>query len=148
MAEPEQKVQRFSSGLFIIQRINNLWNITHREARHGNFMRWNMTLDRIWVELCRDLEEELEEDEKEAGKETEYQKNLNKYNHFEKQLQELMPFEDEEPEGFVTKNKIEMQIKRNKIYRILTDKQVFLARLENHLGKGTTYTEGDDEDWE
>jgi len=37
---------------------------------------------------------------------------------------------------------------REEQYQILMDKQLFLARLENELGKGTTFGEGDEDDFE
>lgn len=133
--EVSQKVSKFSSGINIILRLDSLWRDTHSYSRNGKYILWNLTLDRIWLELCRDLEGD------------EFEKQEKKFKEFEEKLQEQMPISDNEPEGF-KKHTTEDIKKRNKVYNILIKKQIFLARLENELGKGTTFDDGDEEDWE
>ena len=38
--------------------------------------------------------------------------------------------------------------KRAEQYKILNEKELFLKRLENELGKGTTFDDGDEDDFE
>ena len=64
---------------------------------------------------------------------------------FDKQLSEFLPFQD----NFKSFHKPGKNFfaKRDKQYRILMDKQLFLARLENEVGKGTSWSESED-DWD
>ena len=40
------KVQKFSSGLNIILRIDILWKDTHKHSRDGKYSQWNADLGR------------------------------------------------------------------------------------------------------
>lgn len=136
MAEnDEKKVSRYSSGINILMRINELWKDTHTHSRSGHFAKWNSDLDRVWLELARELKDSDDED-------SDYKKAKEKYDEFEKQLSDLGDFQDFGKQGFEDLTKDE-RTKRNNQYKILMDKQVFLARLENEMGIGTSY---DDED--
>jgi len=132
-------------------RLDNLWKDTHKHSREGRFQKWNDDLDRIWLELARDLKPNEYYDLDEEGniiinseKEVEKEGYKTKFEAFDKQLEELMPFQDSGNYGFQKPNK-NMITKRNKQYKILMEKQLFLARLENELGKGTTYEDEDDD---
>lgn len=139
MDEREVKTSKFSSGLNIIMRLDELWKDTHRHARDGLYKMWNLDLDRIWLELSRDLKEEKTE-------ELEGYSTIEKeFNKFDKEISDLGVISDTEKEGF--KKLTPEDIKnRNNFYKILMRKQLFLARLENKLGKGTTYEDLEDED--
>jgi len=139
MPEDEDKVQRYSSGLNIVIRLDSLWKDTHLHSRAGQYAKWNSDLDRIWLELARDLNEGTNETEK-----SEFQKRQEQLDRFENELGKLMPFDDSGEKGF-TAPTAEMLSRRNKQYKVLMNKQLFLARLENELGKGTTYEDEDDD---
>jgi hypothetical protein len=135
--EEERKISKYSSGINIIVRLDSLWKDTHRHSREGAFSKWNSDLDRIWLELARDYSEGSEEwkDKKE------------KFDKFEKDITTEGGFHDFKREGF-EKTPRETYLKREKVYKILMDKQLFLARLENELGKGTTHDDGDEDDFD
>lgn len=139
MPEDEDKVQRYSSGLNIVIRLDSLWKDTHLHSRAGQYAKWNSDLDRIWLELARDLNEGTNDKEK-----SEFQKRQEQLDRFENELGKLMPFDDSGEKGF-TAPTAEMLSRRNKQYKVLMNKQLFLARLENELGKGTTYEDEDDD---
>ena len=154
MEQEEQKVSRFSSGLNIILRLDYLWRNCHNFKRNGQYTKWNEELDSVWLELARDLKPQEYYDIDEEGniiynskknKNKIYKKGYkSKFDEFEKELKELMPFMDSGMSGFQKPNK-DMQTKRNKQYKLLMEKQLFLARLENEVGKGTTWDEEDDD---
>jgi len=137
MEEREEQTSKFSSGLNIVMRLDELWKDSHTHARNGLYSKWNLDLDRIWLELSRDYKEE---DEGWTEKEK-------KFNEFDTEIKKQKGFHDKKPEGF---KKIEQEIvdKRDEVYKILMKKQLFLARLENELGKGTTFEDGDDDDFD
>lgn len=138
MEENQNKTSKFSSGLNIIMRLDELWKETHKDSKNGKFKDWNTDLDRIWLELARDFDDENEEEF------TEYKK---KFDKFDEDIKKIGKIQDKLPDGF--ENLTEEDIgKRDKHYETLMKKQLFLARLENHLGKGTTYDDGDDDDFD
>jgi len=131
----EQKISKYSSGVNILIRIDGLWKKTHLYAEAGRYMLWNTVLDIIWLELARDIKVDDY-----ATKETDF-------NVFETGLKELMPFSDDKPSGFREPSPEDIE-RRNKVYILLKKKQLFLARLENKMGKGTTFDEEDDDDFD
>lgn len=141
----EEKTSKFSSGINILKRIDTLWKRTHFCIENNLYSKWNTILDIIWLELARDLKLEDYKDKKDKegnviiGKESQF-------NEFDKQLAKQGSFDDVGGSGFAPPTK-EMRDKRNKQYEILKDKQKFLARLENELGKGTSWGESED-DWD
>jgi hypothetical protein len=152
--EEEKKISKFSSGLNILQRVDFLWKNCHNYKRNGMYHFWNEELDSVWLELARDLKPEeyydLDEDgniiydskkDKDKIKTKGYR---HQFEEFEKRLGELMPFIDTGNTGF-QKPTPEMITKRNQQYKVLMEKQLFLARLENELGKGTSWDEEDDD---
>ncbi|MFW6225580.1 MAG: hypothetical protein ACOC3V_01310 [bacterium] len=134
--ESKQIKSKYSSGVNIIIRLDQLWKDTHQHAREGKFQNWNDDLDCIWRELARDFKGE-----------DSYKEEKQKFDKYDKELEKLMPFGDQPPEGFEEINENDIK-KRNKIYSILQEKQLFLARLENHLGKGTTEDDEDEDDFD
>ncbi len=141
MGESE-KVSKFSSGLNIITRLDILWRNCQNFKRKGQYCSWNDELDTIWLELARDLnEKEYEDEKKEDGNIIKGYKS--RFEDFELRLKETLPFNDS-INGFKRPSK-EIFERRNRQYKILMEKQIFLARLENKLDKGTTYVEEDDE---
>ena len=135
MNEEEPKVSKYNSGIAIILRLDNLWKDTHSHSRAGLFSKWNSDLDRIWCELSRDLIEK------------EFKKTKVTFDEFDGDMEKLGNFEDSAPSGFkkLEKGKI---IQRNKQYKKLMDKELFLRRLENQIGKGTAWDSGDEDDFD
>ena len=138
MEENSQKISKFSSGLNIIMRLDELWKATHRVSVQGQYKLWNIYLDRMWLELSRDLDKENPEDYKEKKR---------KFEEFETKIKEIGQIADEKKRGFQKMTEDEVE-NRDKHYKILMDKQEFIARLENELGKGTTFDDGDNDDFD
>ncbi len=138
----ENKTSKFSSGLNIIMRLDVLWKNCQDFKRRGNYSSWNDELDTIWLELARDLSKKEYNDTKDNGKNVKGYKSI--YEEFEGKLKEQLPFNDsllgfKKPDADIFK-------RRDEQYKILMEKQLYLARLENELDKGTTY-EDEDEDF-
>lgn len=129
--DQEIKVSKYNSGVAQLYRLDSLWKDTHKFSRTGKHYYWNLTLDRIWCELSRDLAV----DEYET-----YQKK------FEKLDTEIGVIKDSS-DGFKNPTQEDMN-KRSKQYRKLIEKDLFLRRLENHLGKGTAWADGSEDDFE
>ena len=123
--EPDSYVPEISSkfhGAFNeLARLNVLWSECNSLSSSGELMKWRWKLDAIWRELSA---------------------SANK----------LDGVGDDE-ESWSSQNKIinEKIIKareRNELYNLLNEKEEFLRRLQDACGKGTKYTEGDEEDFE
>jgi len=135
--ESEDKIKsKYSSGINIILRLDQLWKDTHLHSRKDLFYDWNNDLDCIWRELARDLMSE-----------TAYKEWKSKIDDINGKLKKLGRFEDNAPAGFEEPSQ-KMLEKREKQYELLNEKQLLLARLENFLGKGTTEEEEDDYDFD
>jgi len=146
MEDGEQKISKYSSGVSILIRLDQLWKDTHKHARSGVYKMWNEDLDCIWRELARDIDTKKFNDGKGDDGKT-ILGNKSKFNSFQGKLKKLGGFEDEGGEGFQSMKTTAVE-NREEQYQILMDKQLFLARLENELGKGTTFGEGDEDDFE
>ena len=147
MAEEEIKISKHSSGVSIIIRVDQLWKNCHSYKRNGQYKKWNEELDSVWLELARDLKEDKEDtkdDSKEDGKI--YSKLKKKFDEFDKAIMEIGQIIDERPAGFEDLPKKFVE-NRNNHYKKIMEKQEFLARLENKVGKGTTFDDEDD-DWD
>jgi len=132
--EVEQQVSKYSSGVNIIIRLDALWKDVNNHARTGKFSLWNLDLDRIWCELARDLKENYEDKKK-------------TFDIFDTKMVTIGNFTDKEPEGFKDVSPEDIK-KRSQHYKILMEKELFLRRLENELGKGTTFDDGDEDDFD
>lgn len=139
--EAEAKKSKYNSGVAKEIRRNKVWDDANTHSRNGNYSKWNMDLDRIWCELAGDLKY----DKKEKS-DKEYEEFKKDFDEFDTKLAKLGTFEDNPHTGFkkVTKNQIS---KRNGQYKILMNKELFLRRLEEYLGKGTKW-EDDEEDFD
>lgn len=131
--EGDKKVSKFTGALAQIYRIDGLWRDVNSHSRNGLFEKWNMDLDRMWSELSRDLSDE------------EFTIYEEKFDNFDDDLSKFKEFYDNEPEGFKVADKNAKE-NRAKIYRILMNKELFLRRLENHVGKGTSFEDSDEYD--
>lgn len=134
--ERERRIKsKYNSSLAIILRLDNLWKEANSHARREVFKKWNLDLDNIWRELARDLDDK------------DYDKFKAEFDDFDTKLAKTGDFIDQTPSGWkeLSKEQIDM---RSKQYKILSEKDLFLRRLENHIGKGTEWEEGDDDDFE
>ena len=141
MEDNEVQTSKYSTGVNINIRIDQLWKDTHLHSRNSKFNAWNLDLDCIWSELARDFKEK-EDKEKDIPC---FKDLKDEFDKFEKDIVKQGQIKDKKPAGFkdLTKDQIEA---RGKHYKILRDKQLFLARLENKLGKGTTFDDNDEDD--
>ena len=142
--EEEQQVSKYNSGINIIMRLDALWKDTHRYSRLGLFSKWNETLDRIWLELARDIKAskyEKEFEDKNGDKHEGYKK---VFDSFDEKMKKQLPIEDSLDNEFKKRNPDQIK-KRDEQYKVLMEKELFLRRLENELGKGTAWDD-DDED--
>lgn len=137
MEKNEILTSKYSSGINIIIRLDELWKDTHKYARSGQYDLWNTTLDRIWLELARDIKPESKNNKESTSNDI--------FNGFDCELIELGSFGDIKEGGFQQIKQSDIT-KRAKHYKVLMNKQLFLAKLENTLGKGTTYEDDDDDD--
>ena len=140
MEDNELQISKYSTGVNINLRIDQLWKDTHLHSRTGRYNAWNLDLDCIWSELARDLSDK--EDKKKGIKC--YKDVESEFNEFDKEILKAGRINDKQPEGFRELTPKEISA-RNEHYKILRKKQLFLARLENKLGKGTTWDD-DSED--
>jgi len=143
MEDNEIKLSKYSSGVNINLRIDQLWKDSHLHSRNGNYNKWNLDLDCIWSELARDLKEEGNKKEKIDT----YENIKEDFDSFDEQIINTGRIKDNEPLGF-KKITITDMSQRDKHYKILREKQIFLARLENKLGKGTSYKDMDEDSLE
>ncbi|MDD4049867.1 MAG: hypothetical protein PHX47_02545 [Candidatus ainarchaeum sp.] len=146
--EEDTKLSKFSSGLNILMRVDQLWKNCHDFKRRGLYQKWNDELDSVWLELSRDLSEKQYNGSKDKENTSEEEKEGYKklFEDFEKRLKYSGRFYDSGSLGFLPPTK-EMLEDRDKQYKILMEKQLFLARLENKLGKGTSWEDEEDEDF-
>ena len=140
MAE-ETKKSKFSSGLNIITRLDVLWRKCHELKRNGRYADWNEELDTIWLELARDLStDEIEGKTVDGKKSGGY---LEKMEEFDLELKKTLPFNDTRTSFTPLSNDVIKR--RDEQYKILMKKQLFLAKLENTVDKGTTFEDEDDD---
>lgn len=138
MEENEQLTSKYSTGVNINLRVDQLWKDSHLHSRTGRYNQWNLDLDCIWSELARDL--------KDTNKEKNvYETKQEEFDVFDTEILKYGVIKDEAPSGFKNPTP-EMEKARSEHYKILRRKQLFLARLENKLGKGTTWDDDDDDE--
>lgn len=133
--QDQQQISKYNSGIAIQIRLDLLWKDANAHSRKGDFPAWNHDLDCIWRELARDIKKDDWEEKKKG------------FNEFEGKIKKSGAIASKEPEGFKKPTK-EFWGKRDGHYQILMEKELFLKRLENKLGKGTAYDDGDDDDFE
>lgn len=130
------KTSIFNSGLKIIERLHGLRTKANNYSCSGRYKDWNNVLDRLWCELARDLEENKFKDQEK------------KFNDIEKELAKLGELlNDFDSKGFSSPTDEDIK-NRNKQYKILMIKDLFLGRLENSLGKGSKWEDESEDDWE
>ena len=136
MAEDQEaQISKHSSGVSILIRIDGLWKDANYHSCSGQYSKWNTKLDVIWRELARDLND------------TDYKTKKIEFDAFDKKLTKTGQFKDSGGDTFDGLKQDEIK-KRSEQYKILNDKELFLKRLENKLGKGTTWDDGEDDDFD
>ena len=146
MEEGEAKTSKYNSGIAIIYRLDALWKDVNNHSRSGQFSQWNADLDRVWCELSRDLSEKDYEDKLNDDGTVKKEGYKSKFDKVDKSVTELGNFDDGIKDSFnkITKDNI---IKREKQYKALMGKELFLRRLENKVGKGTAFEDSDGYDF-
>ena len=144
--EEQNKTSKYNSGIAQLYRLDGLWRDVNTHSRQGLFTKWNEDLDRIWCELARDLPE-TDKTNTETEKVKSFKSNKEDFDKFDSELAKLGDFQDHPPAGFVQIPN-ETKINRNKQYKILIEKELFLRRLENKLGKGTAWDDEDEDSFD
>lgn len=129
--EPQQpeKISVYNSGVAQIKRLDELWNKTHKYAEGGLLSKWNWILDRIWCELIGDLELSEEDSKDKSYKDT--------FDGFKVIIGDIN-------QKFV-KKEIKAEEYKRELYENLMDKEAFLRRLQQRLGKGTKFVDADED---
>jgi len=132
--EDKDKKSKFNTGVSKLIRLDFLWQDASRHARNGSYQKWNEDLDCIWSELAADL------------KEVDFDKDKKQIDKFDKEIVELGQLNDKEQQSF-GKISDETIKKRAKHYAKIREKEMFLRRLENFLGKGTAWEDDEADDF-
>lgn len=115
-------------------RLDFLWRACNNAAVTNQYSNWNNILDRLWSELSGDIPEghPLEK----------------RYLFINKKLSDLTSeIQNTGSEGFVEiDSNTKDTFKKQRI--ILMEKEIFIRRLTNQLGKGTKYVDENEDDWE
>ena len=56
------KVSEFHGAFAQLRRVDLLWQLAHRDVRNGNYLNWNICLDRLWMEFVGDLDPDCQEE--------------------------------------------------------------------------------------
>jgi hypothetical protein len=124
------KVSKFHGAFSQLERMNKIWDNVNSSSIAGNFKNWNTHLDVLWMELGADCEEE-------GIEELSYLK-------FNLELKKLGVLKNNEIKGF--KNSLDTQNENSEsIRQLLRRKELFLRRLQNKLGKGTAWSDPDED---
>jgi hypothetical protein len=137
------QTSKYNQGVAIIERLDYLWKKVNTYCANGSYSAWNEHLDIIWRELARDLSASDYDNKKNPDGTIKEEGYKTKYDKLDKEIKNLGGFKDDLNETF---NKIspEQIKKRNEQYKALAEKDLFLRRLENKIGKGTKFDEDDD----
>jgi len=146
MEETEVKTSKYNSGIAIIYRLDALWKDANNHSRAGLFSKWNADLDRIWCELARDLKETDYNDKKDKDGKLKTEGYKSKFDKLDKEVLSLGNFKDNMQDSFDRLTLSDVK-NRESQYKSLTEKELFLRRLENHVGKGTAFEDSDGYDF-
>jgi len=132
--EEEVRKSKYNTAVSKEIRRDLLWKDANNHSRSGQFHRWNEDLDTIWSELSADLKDEKK---------------------FEIKQQEIKKFDERILEvgqisdlivGFKKQTPEDLKRRANH-YNILREKEIWIRRLENELGKGTAYEDEDEDEF-
>ena len=126
------KLSKINSAVIVNITLNDLWVDFFKHFRAGKFLSANNDLDCIWTILGgeKDIEGKTIEEE---------------YTQIQKKLGKISPLLNSIPTSGFNKvpELIEKLLRIQK--KILSEKSLFLRRLQNEQGKGTAYHEGDED---
>lgn len=128
----EGKTSKYNSAVAQLKRMDSIFDAMHKEVRQGNFFQWNINLDRLWIELIGDLDDDNKEE-----------KALNEIN---KDIIKLHPLVSGSPSSFNKKPK-DYYDKVGAQYQLLMKKEKLLRKLQNTLGKGTAWSDPFEDDF-
>ena len=144
-----RQLSKYNTAFFINERLHNLWTDANNHSRQGMFNKWNLDLDAIWRELARDFrfkkEKGKKSNDKEKEEDTDFKIFEKKFNIFNEELSNFGMLKNSDNLLGFKKIKIEDITNRNKQYEILNNKELFLKRLENYLGKGTKFQDSEED---
>ena len=122
-----QQTSKYNSAVEQLKRIGELWNKAHTRTISGDLLGWNNVLDKIWSELARDLPEN--------------DKETLTFNSYAEKLSKLGKLGKSEVHGFkkIINGNSDAQ------YVLLLQKEIWLGRLQNKLGKGTSWNDEDED---
>lgn len=129
--ESGYKVSKFNSAGLQNTRLDELWRDVRQQIKNGKYKSWNIALDIIWTELAGDLDQATEEE-----------KNLKKLN---KEISEAGSLIEGPKKGFESFDEDELD-RLDKHYTQLLEKTLLLRRLQNRLGKGSSYEDSAEDD--
>lgn len=115
-------------------RMDFLWKLCNGFALQHQYANWNSVLDRMWCELAGDIPPSHP-----------FTRKILKYNESLAKIDLVLTNVYEE--GFEKLSDTKKK-KLEEIKKILMDKEIFLRRVTNKLGKGTKYVNKDEDDWE
>ncbi len=114
-------------------RLHLLWEAAHKDVRQGNYLDWNIVIDRIWLEVAGDLAEDATEN-----------KEMQIIN---SQIVKLLPLSIGNMYGF-NKKPANAIVRISKQYLLLRKKEMLVKRMENKLGMGKSYVDEFEDDWD
>ena len=128
--EKDSTMSKINAAGLINSTLENLWKDCYDAMAKGDYVLWNTKLDSIWAVLGGD---EPENGDKEK-----------KYNEINLKIYSNGSLKSKIGTGF------DKQVNPNNSiqYLWLLRKSLFLRRLQNKQGKGTAYTQGDEDDFE
>lgn len=127
------KLSSYNSGGNTILRLHNLWEVAHKDVRNGNYLDWNIILDRIWLEIAGDIKTDAPEN---------IEMNL-----LNSEIVKLLPLSIGNINGF-NKRKSQDMVKISKQYLLLRKKELLVKRTENKAGMGKAYVDEFEDDWD
>lgn len=130
--EQEVKLSKYNNAIDQIYRLGIIWRNAYKHSSSGDFVLWNLDLDGVWRELAGDLKSD-----------SDAETTINQIN---SKILEVYPLKSNNAPGF---NKLPEDYMRkiSKQYLLLSEKEIFLRRLQNQLGKGTAWDETDEDDF-
>jgi len=126
----QQKTSKYNSAVAQLQRIDRLIDKIHLRAADSNYKEWNELLDRVWTELSADL--------------ISSSPRVKEFDDINNNLSKIgeLNFKNN---GFNKTTDYDLKKKLIVSKNLLMKKEIFLRRLQNELGKGTKWEEGDED---
>lgn len=120
---------KINAAGIINDRVQALWSRANTASIQGNFLMWNAFLDSLWQEFAADAQQNKKDEDSDETTFDKIQKKLVKSNFFSI---------NEEKEGFHVLSKTDLEKKREH-RQILSEKHIFLKKLEKKQGRGGAY---------